>query len=94
MHIFGVAKNGKKERKCTYHRVHVGMKQRLFSFTQAMLCGWSMQGDQTKQVELFIALTHENHKPIIFDIVLKARNSVLLGAKMVIRNPEKSTSTK
>ena len=24
-----------------------GMKQRLFSFTQAMLGGWSMQGGQT-----------------------------------------------
>ena len=41
-----------------------------------------------KQVELFIALTHEDHKPIIFDRVLKAGNSVLLAAKMVIKNPE------
>ena len=65
-----------------------GMKQKLFSFTQAMLGGWSMQGGQTKQGELFIALTHEDHKPIIFDRVLKAGNSVLLAAKMVIRNPE------
>ena len=47
-----------------------------------------MQGSQTKQGELFIALTHEDHKPIIFDRVLKAQNSVLLAAKMVIRNPE------
>ena len=29
-----------------------GMKQRLFSFTQAMLGGWFMQGGQTKQGEL------------------------------------------
>ena len=50
--------------------------------------GWTMQGGQTKQGELFIALTHEDHKPIIFDRVLKAGNSVLLAAKMVIRNPE------
>ena len=42
------------------------LKQKLFSFTQAMLGGWSMQGGQTKQGELFIALTHEDHKPIIF----------------------------
>ena len=47
-----------------------------------------MQGGQTKQGELFIALTHEDHKPIIFDRVLKAGNSVLLAAKMVIKNPE------
>ena len=47
-----------------------------------------MQGGKTKQGELFIALTHDNHKPIIFDRVLKAGNSVLLAAKMVIRNPE------
>ena len=45
-----------------------------------------MQGRQTKQG--FITLTHEDHKPIIFDRVLKAGNSVLLAAKMVIRNPE------
>ena len=69
-------------------KVIPGMKQKLFSFTQAMVGGWTMQGDQTKQGELFIALTHEDHKPIIFDRVLKARNSVLLAAKMVIKNPE------
>ena len=53
-----------------------------------MLGGWTMQGHKTKQGEFFIALTHEDHKPDIFDIVLKAVNSVLLAAKMVIRNPE------
>ena len=69
-------------------KVIPGMKQKLFSFTLAMLGGWTMQGGQTKQGELFIALTHEDHKPIIFDRILKAGNSVLLAAKMVIRNPE------
>ena len=69
-------------------KVIPGMKQKLFSFTQAMMGGWAMQGGQTKQGELFIALTHEDHKPIIFDRVLKAGNSVLLAAKMVIKNPE------
>ena len=69
-------------------KVIPGMKQKLFSFTQAMLGGWTMQGGQTKQGELFIALTNEDHKPIIFDRVLKAGNSVLLAVKMVIRNPE------
>ena len=64
------------------------MKQKLFSFPQAILGGWSMQGGQTKQGELFIALTHEDHKPIMFDRVLKAGNSILLAAKMVIKNPE------
>ena len=64
------------------------MEQNLFSFTQAMLGGWAMQGGQTKQGELFIALTHEDPKPIIFDRVLKAGNSVLLAAKMVIKNPQ------
>ena len=68
-------------------KVIPGMKQKLFSFTQAMLGGWMMQGGQTKQGEPFIALTHEDHRPIIFDRVLKAGNSVLLAAKMVIRNP-------
>ena len=69
-------------------KVIPGMKQKLFSFTQAMLGGWAMQGGQTKQGELFIAPTHEDHKPIIFDRVLKAGNSVLLAAKMVMKNPE------
>ena len=53
-----------------------------------MLGGWTMQGGQTKQRELFIALTHEDPKPIISDRVLKAGNSVLLAAKIVIKNPE------
>ena len=53
-----------------------------------MMGGWTLQGGQTKQGELFIALTHDDHRPIIFDRVLKAGNSVLLAANMVIRNPE------
>ena len=72
-------------------KVIPGMKQ-IFSFTQAMLGGWAMQGGQTKQGELFIALTHEDHNPIIFERVLKAGNSVLLAAKMVIKNPEEANS--
>ena len=73
-------------------KVIPGMKQRLFSITQAMLGGWSMQGGQTKQGELFIALTHEDHKPIISDRVVKDGNSVLLATKMVIKNPEEVNS--
>ena len=69
-------------------KVIPGMKQKLFSFTQAMMGGLSMQGGQTKQGELFIALTNKDNKPIIFDRVLKAGNSVLLAAMMVIKNPE------
>ena len=69
-------------------KVIPGMRQRLFIFTQGMLGGWSMQGGQTKQGELFISLTHEDHKPIIFDRVLKAGNSVFLASKMVIKNTE------
>ena len=53
-----------------------------------MLGGWTIQGGQTKQGELSIALTHEYHKPIIFDRVVKAGNSVFLAEKMVIKNPE------
>ena len=74
-------------------KVIPGMKQRLFSVTQAMLGGWAMQDGQIKQGKLFIALAHEDHKPIIFDRVLKAGNSVLLAAKMVIKNPEEVNST-
>ena len=73
-------------------KVIPGMKQRLFSFTQAMLGGWSMQGGQTNPRELFIALTHEDHKPIIIDRLMKAGNSVLLAAKMLIENPEEVNS--
>ena len=59
-----------------------GMKQKLYIFTQAMLGGWTMHGGQAKQVEVFIALTHEDHKPIIYDIVLMAGNSILFAAKI------------
>ena len=83
-----ITKNGDVTSGTLRVKVIPGMKQKLFSFTQAMLGGWSMEGGQTKQGELFIAQTHEDHKPIIFDRVLKAGNSVLLAAKMVIRNPE------
>ena len=69
-------------------KVTPGMKQRLFSFIQAMLGGLSIQGSQTKQGDLLIALIHEDHKPIISDRVLKAGNSVLLAAKMVMKSPE------
>ena len=83
-----ITKNGDVT-SCTLRvKVIPGMKQKLFSFTQAMMGGWSMHGGQTKQGELFIALTHEDHKPISFDRVLKAGNSVLLAAKMVIKHPE------
>ena len=59
---------------------------------RAMLGGWDMQRGQTKQGELFIALTHEDHNPIIFDRDLKAGSSVLLAAKMMIKNPEEVNS--
>ena len=61
-----ITKNGDVTSDTLRVKVIPGMKQKLFSFTQAMLGGWSMQGGQTKQGELFIALTHESHKPIIF----------------------------
>ena len=88
IHVDVITKNGDITSGTLRVKVLPGMRQKLFSFTQRMLGGWSMQGGQTKQGELFIALTHEDHKPIIFDRVLKAGNSVLLAAKMVIRNPE------
>ena len=47
-------------------KVIPGMNQKFFRFTQAMLGGWTMQGGQTKQRELFIAPSHEGQKPIIF----------------------------
>ena len=83
-----ITKNGDVTSGTLRVKVIPGMKQKLFSSTQAMMGGWTMQGGQTKQGELFIALTHEDHKTIIFDRVLKAGNSVLLAAKMVIKNPE------
>ena len=52
-----------------------------------MLGGWTIQGGQTKQGELFIALIHEDPQTYHFYRVLKAGNSVLLAAKMVIKNP-------
>ena len=66
-----ITKNGDITSGILRVKVVPGMKQKLFGFTQAMLGGWTMQGGQTKQGELFIALTHEDHKPIIFDRVLK-----------------------
>ena len=83
-----ITKNGDVTSGTLRVKVISGMKQKLFSFAQAMLGGWSIPHGHTKQGELLIALTHEDHKPIIFDRVQKAGNSVLLAAKMEIRNPE------
>ena len=83
-----ITKNGDVTSGTLRVEVIPGMKQKRFSFTQAMLGGWTMYGGQTKQGELFIAVPHEDHKPIIFDRVLKAGNLFLLAAKMVIKNPE------
>ena len=82
-----ITKNGVVTSATLRVKVIPGLRQKLFSFTHAMLGGWSMQGGQTKQGELFIALTHEDHKPIIFYRVLREVNSVFLAAKMVIKNP-------
>ena len=75
-----ITKNGDITSGTLRLKVIPGMKQRLFSFAQAMLGGWAMQGGQTKQGELLIALTHKDHKPIIFDRMLKACNSALLSS--------------
>ena len=75
-----ISKNGDVTSGTLRVKVMPGMKQKLFSFTQAMLDGWSMQGGQTKQGELFIALTQADHKPIIFDRVLKIGNSVFVSS--------------
>ena len=83
-----ITKNGDVASGTLRVKVIPGVKQKLFTFIQAMMGGWTMQGGQTKQGELFIALTHEDPEIIIFDRVLKAGNSVLLAAKMVIKNPE------
>ena len=83
-----ITKNGDITSGTLRVKVIPGMKQRFSSFTQAMLSGWSMQCGQTIQGELSIALTHEDHKRIIFDRVLLACNSVMLASKMVIKNPE------
>ena len=61
-----ITKNGDVTSGTLRVKVIPAMKQKLFSFTQAMMGGLTMQGGQTKQGELLIALTHEDHKPIIF----------------------------
>ena len=43
-----ITKNGDVTSGTLREKVIPGMKQKRFSFTQAMLGGWSMQGDQTK----------------------------------------------
>ena len=46
-----ITKNGDVTSGTLRVKVIPGMKQKLFSFTQAMLGGWSMQGSQPKQGE-------------------------------------------
>ena len=86
-----ITKNGDITSGTLRVKVIPGMKQKLFSFTQAMLVVGPCKVAKPS-MELFISLTHKDHKPIIFDRVLKAGNSVLLAAKMVIKNPEEVNS--
>ena len=52
-----ITKNGNVASGKLRVKVIPGMKQKLFSFTQGMMGGWTMQGGQTKQGVLFIVLT-------------------------------------
>ena len=69
-----ITKNGDVTSGTLRVKVIPGIKQKLFSFTRAMLGSGTMQRGQIKQGELFRALAHEDHKPIILDRVLKADN--------------------
>ena len=66
-----ITKNGDVTSGTLRVKVIPGMKQKPCSFRQAMLGDWTIQGGQTKQGELFISLTHEDHKPISFDRVCR-----------------------
>ena len=84
-----ITKNGDVTSGTLRVKVIPGMKPKHFSFTQAMLCGWTMQGGQTKQGELFIALTHEDHKPIMLKIPVldSSRSPVLRGSSTLLGSP-------
>ena len=58
IYVDAITKNGDATSGTLRVKVIPGMKQKRFSFKQAMMGGWTMQGGQTKQGELFIALTH------------------------------------
>ena len=49
-----ITKNGDITSGTLRVKVIPGIKQRLFSFKQAMMGGWAMQDGQTRQGELFI----------------------------------------
>ena len=53
INVVVITKNGDITSVTLRVKVIPRMKQGLFSFTQAMLGGWSMQGGQTKQGEFF-----------------------------------------
>ena len=71
-----ITKNGDITSGTLRVKVIPRMNQKLFSFTQAMLGGWSMQSGQTKQGELFI---HEGHKPTISKTLFLTFGSVIFG---------------
>ena len=48
-------------------KVANGMKQKLFSFMQALLAGWRLQGEKKPNGDVEIVLTHPNFRPIYFD---------------------------
>ena len=83
-----ITKNGDVTSGTLRVKVIPGMKQSFSaSHKQCWVVGTCKVANQNKE-SFFIDLTHEDHKPIIFDMVLKAGNSVLLATKMVIKNPE------
>ena len=71
-------------------KVANGMKQKLFSFMQALLAGWKLQGEKKPNGDVEIVLTHPNFRPIYFDRMIKSGSSMLLAARNVAQAPEEN----
>ena len=79
-------KTGYKSKGTLSVKVVEGLKIKLFSFTTALSKGWIMNRYKQKNGDIVIMLTHDRYPAIIFDQMIKCGSSVLIGAKMKIRN--------
>ena len=74
--------SGKVQEGALKVKVAPDLHVNLFSFIQAIKCGWKLEGSVGKNGQAMLVLTHKEFNPIYFDRVIKAGSSILLGAKM------------
>ena len=84
MNVEAIPKQGKSSKGVLTVKVAKGMLHKLFSFTTAVMHDWKMYGAKIENGDIEIKLTHKHFEPIVFDIVLRFDDVILLAARIKI----------